>query len=47
MQNVGNGGSLRLVAGNGPPTGVPEPNMLALLGLALAAGALAKRKARG
>ena len=47
MQNVGeNGaGSLRLdPSGNFPPTGVPEPGTLALLGMALAAGALARRK---
>jgi hypothetical protein len=48
MQNVGeNGaGSLRLdPRGNFPPTGVPEPGTLALLGLAIVAGALVRRKA--
>jgi hypothetical protein len=50
MQNVGEDGegSLRLSPGGPfPPTGVPEPGTLALLGMAIVAGALAKRKARG
>jgi hypothetical protein len=49
MQNVGEDGegSLRLSPGGPfPPQGVPEPGTLALLGLALVAGTLARMRAR-
>jgi hypothetical protein len=50
MQNVGDEGSGSLKLGPGgplPPQGAPEPGTLALLGMAIVAGALAKRKVRG
>jgi len=50
MQNVGERGqgSLRLSPGGPfPPNGVPEPGTLALLGMAIVAGVMARRKARG
>jgi hypothetical protein len=48
MQNVGNGGSLKLGPGGIvlPPSSVPEPGTLALLGLALVARTLARVRAR-